>query len=193
MRSRIYDHTLHLSCSHYLPVPADGTQIPTGEVKSVAGTLFDFTSSSPTALRATVLGLDGDGTGRCGLDHCLVVDGFDNKKEQQAQQLRHVATLTDPVSGRRMVLSATQPGVQIYSANWLDNSDCAQDSTADSTSILAHKSFPHVMHNALCLETQHFPDAINQQHFPTVVLRPDGAEYEHKAVFAFDCVKTFFK
>jgi aldose 1-epimerase len=229
LRSRILYHNLSLSCSHYLPVPPNGTQIPTGEVRPVAGTLFDFTKekdsgtgTGPLLLHA-VRGLDGDGTGRKGLDHCFVVDGAvvpvpagDTADPQQKQQqymyaydaqqqyvlsttgkwyeqvgsgcLRHVATLQDAVSGRQMTVHATQPGVQVYSANWLDNSQTEFTSEEEFT---AHPNFPHLMNNGLCLETQHFPDAINQSstnaQFPTVVLQP-GELYFHQAVFSFSTV-----
>lgn len=101
----------------------------------------------------------------------------------QGRYLRHVATLTDPVSKRQLTVHATQPGVQVYSGNWLDNSLPVD---ADAS---AHPAFPHVMHNGLCLETQHFPDAVNQAEgnpfFPSVVLRPEGGGYFHQAVFTF--------
>lgn len=183
-------------------MPADGTQIPTGELRDTAGTLFDFTT--PRALRDAVLGLDGDGTGRRGLDHCFVVDGaldtsgkylYDPAAQQTSavgnwdesirskEYLRHVATLSDPVSGRQLAVHATQPAIQIYSANWLDNRDFPTDQD-----LAEHPAFPHVMNNGLCLETQHFPDAVNQApqnpFFPTVVLRPNET-YFHQAVFSF--------
>ena len=209
LKSRIYDQTLLLSCSRYLPVPGDGTQIPTGELRETAGTLFDFTSARP--LRAAALGLDGDGTGRNGLDHCFVVDGAldasgkyvydpveqrncDNIEDsiKQKRFLRHVATLSDPVSGRQMVLHATQPGVQVYSGNWLDNTGAASIEADSHGSLLGHAKFPHVMHNAVCLETQHFPDAMNQADnnafFPSAILRPDTEPYFHQAVFSFSTV-----
>jgi len=148
--------------------------------------------------------------------------------------LRHVATLTDPESGRRLDLHATQPGVQVYSANWLakptesaetaipgiidatDTSASAGDDENRSISksganadtipmnaggagagagtgdLKACPDFPYVMHNGLCLETQHFPDAVNQSPsnplFPSVVLRPDEL-YFHQAVFTFSCIR----
>jgi aldose 1-epimerase len=185
----MYEQTLQLSCGKYLPVPNNGTQIPTGELRDVAGSLFDFTTPRP--LRDAALGLDGDGTGRTGLDHCFVVDGaldsatgrylYDPAEQRsvknvqesidQRRYLRHVATLTDPTSKRQLTLHATQPGVQVYSGNWLDNT-----------------------HNGLCLETQHFPDAVNQAahnpFFPSAVLRPDGEPYFHQAVFSFGVARA---
>jgi galactose mutarotase-like enzyme len=155
-------------------------------------------------VRAAALGLDGDGTGRAGLDHCYVVDGaldaatgqytYDPAVQRSAasiqqsiaeqRYLRHVATLVDPVSGRKLTLHATQPGVQVYSGNWLDNT-----SWTDEPDQSSHVKFPHIMHNGICLETQHFPDAVNQSagnpFFPSAVLRPEGEPYFHQAVFSF--------
>ena len=191
-----------MSCSKYLPVPSDGSQIPTGELRNTAHTLFDF--STPRVLREVVLGVDMDGTGRAGLDHCYVVDGaldpttgqyqYDSntvlrawETDKEHEYLRHVATLCDPVSGRRLILHATQPGVQVYSANWLDNTHLTdQNSQCDQSNI---------MHNGLCLETQHFPDAVNQApsnpFFPSVILRPEGEQpYFHQAVYTFDVISS---
>jgi aldose 1-epimerase len=203
----MYEQTLQLSCGKYLPVPNNGTQIPTGELRDVAGSLFDFTTPRP--LRDAALGLDGDGTGRTGLDHCFVVDGaldsatgrylYDPAEQRsvknvqesidQRRYLRHVATLTDPTSKRQLTLHATQPGVQVYSGNWLDNTQLTDD--VDQS---AHPKFPHIMHNGLCLETQHFPDAVNQvahnPFFPSAVLRPDGEPYFHQAVFSFGVARA---
>lgn len=227
-RSKIYDHCLYLSCSRYLPTSE--TQIPLGELRPVKNTPFDFTFSAGTPLRRALIEIGKEeaqkGVGRCGLDHCFVVDGalsnegefVYNSIEQSAVELpvavadigdnvdkcqgagnlisavgksieqcksrgkylRHIATLTDHSSGRQMTVHGTQPGVQVYSANWLSD-----DSEEDS---MKSEQWPHVMHNAICLETQHFPDAINQQasnhHFPTVVVRP-GENYFHQAVFSF--------
>jgi len=183
----------------------DETQIPTGELASVilpTTYQFNFTSDKPllTALSNV------DGGGKMGLDHCFVVDGaldedgryeYDSSLQQSVYDsvsalnmvdgpllsrfdsssgyLRHVGTLIDPVSGRRLDVHATQPGVQVYTANWLSDRE--------------YGDFPHTQHNAVCLETQHFPDAVNQsrsnKNFPSVVLRPGEAPYFHQAVFTF--------
>lgn len=215
-RRKIYDSTLQLSCSRYLPV--DETQIPTGQLVSVklpssaeesrGLTLFDFTSEKLLQSIRLV-----DGCGASGIDHCFAVDGalhedgsykYDSSLQRSIYEsvsslttmmidgpllsqidstgyLRHVGTLTDPASGRRLDVHATQPGVQVYTANWLSNSSSIGDDR-DSSS-------PHTQHNAICLETQHFPDAVNQSRsnksFPSVVVRPGEAPYFHQAVFTF--------
>lgn len=163
-----------LSSNYYLPV--DETQIPTGEIKSVENTMFDLTkfssdnSSTNVNAYGTSLGSvvrEIDGSGRSGYDHCFVVNnsiGNENKN-----QLNHVATLTDELSGRQLILHSSQPGVQVYTANWLSEDE---------------SEHPFTQHNAICLETQHFPDSVNQNSFPNVILSP-GEEYNHSSVFSF--------
>jgi aldose 1-epimerase len=155
----IHDHRLTLNCAHYLPV--DATQIPTGEVRNVSlDRLFDFTGEGKLLERSTN---EVDGGNKPGLDHCFVVDvppaGY-------TPSLRYLGQLAHARSGRVMNIYTTHPGVQVYTGNWLDG------------------SFPHVVHNAICLETQHFPDAINHPHFPSVVLNPSEV-YCHQSVYQF--------
>ena len=174
----ILSHKLFSPCSKYTPV--DETQIPLGIIDSVSNTPFDFTAKDGVELSKVIPLIDGGG--KAGIDHNMVVDGpvktetfcFDQcGGKARVYNLKHVATLYDESSGRQMVLHATQPGVQLYSANWLEE---------HSTSI-------HKQHNALCLETQHFPDSINQSQFPTCVVRP-GERYDHVAVFSFHSGKS---
>lgn len=80
-----------------------------------------------------------------------------------------IAVLSDPASGRTMTVSTDQPGVQAYTGNWLSKSP------ADA---------PHTQHMAMCLETQNYPDAINQPSFPASVLQP-GETYKATTVHAF--------
>jgi aldose 1-epimerase len=187
----VFQQKLRLSCSRYLPV--DETQIPTGELKAVENTVFDFISHAGSAdgngryLGEAIPHIDGGG--RLGIDHCFVVSEEAPAQAQAeiaglacqawvptsfsaAPSLRHVATLTDEASGRQLVLHASQPGVQVYTANWLS---------------LDAKDAPHTQHNAVCLETQDFPDAPNQPQFPDTILRP-GKEYRHRAVFSFKTI-----
>ena len=189
----MFQQKLRLSCSRYLPV--DKTQIPTGELNAVENTFFDFTSHAGSADRnGRFLGEvipHVDGGGRPGIDHCFVVSeepapapapapetagvacqAWVPTSFSSAPSLRHVATLTDEASGRQLVLHASQPGVQVYTANWLS---------------LDAEDAPHTQHNAICLETQDFPDAPNQPQFPDTILRP-GKEYRHRAVFSFKTI-----
>ena len=172
-RRKILDHKVHLNCGHYLP--ATGELLPTGEVRSVKDSPFDFENDISYGRRlGDVIPLI-DGGGRPGIDHCFVVNGYveEAKGEGVDRVLRHVATVTDEESGRQLVCKATLPGVQVYTANWLPD-DSAQH--------------PHIQHNAICLETQHFPDSPNQSAFPSTVLRP-GDKYSHKAVFSFNIIE----
>jgi aldose 1-epimerase len=134
--------------------------VPYGDTKPVAGTPFDFTAAKP-------IGRDLAGTGGTpiGYDHNFVVDGDPN-------QLRPVARLKDPRTGRVMTVSADQPGVQFYTGNFLDGS-------------LTGKGATYVQHAALCLETQKFPNAVNVPAWrDQVILRP-GQTYRHRMIHAF--------
>ena len=136
----VLDHVLTAACDRYLPV--DDTLIPTGEVRDVAGTPFDFRRGQRVGERL------GDVAG--GYDHNLCVADHDGS-------LREVARLADPASGRTMAVSTTEPGVQFYSGNFLDGSG---------------ESLGYPKHAGLCLETQHWPDSPNRPAFPSTVLRP---------------------
>jgi len=153
----ILDHELTLYADRYTP---GAPMVPYGDTKPVAGTPFDFTS-------AKTIGRDLARTGGTpiGYDHNFVVNG-------QPTQLRPVARLKDPASGRVMTLTADQPGVQFYTGNFLDGS-------------LTGKGATYVQHSALCLETQKFPNAINVPAWrDQVILRP-GQTYRHRMIHAF--------
>ena len=161
-RAGIASHTLRSPCTHYLPV--DGGSIPTGDIAPVAGTPFDFSAETPIGAR--MLSVPGD---EPGYDHCLARVG-PGAWPAAGLGLGIVAVLRDPASGRAMEVLTTAPGVQLYSANYL-----SKDS----------KDAPFTQHNAACLETQNFPDAINRQGtFPDAVLRP-GKPYKHVARHVF--------
>lgn len=179
-RRKILDHKLHLSCSRYLPATSE--LLPTGEILSVQNSNFDFLSN---VHNGKVLG-DAvpliDGGGRPGLDHCFVVDGYidgdaGGEKGCAEPALQHVATLTDELSGRQVVCQSSMPAVQVYTANWLPSEGDAE----------GQGQHPHVQHNAICLETQYFPDSPNQPSFPSTVLRP-GEKFRHRSVFTFNTV-----
>jgi aldose 1-epimerase len=153
----ILDHELTLYADHYTP---GAPMVPYGEIKPVKGTLFDFTST-----KAVGKELKQTGGTPIGYDHNFVVNGESN-------QLRPVARLKDPKSGRVMTLAADQPGVQFYTGNFLDGS-------------AKGKGTAYVQHAALCLETQKFPNAINVPGWQDqVILRP-GQTYRHVMVHTF--------
>lgn len=154
----ILDHELTLAASRYTPL--DATNVPTGEFAPVEGTPFDFRARKP-------IGRDFGGIGNdpAGYDHNLVVDG-------DPLALRPVATVREPKSGRVMTLASNQPGVQLYTGNFLDGTARGK----------AGATYP--IHSGFCLETQHHPDAINNPAWPQPVLRP-GETYRHTMVLAF--------
>jgi aldose 1-epimerase len=162
-RQKILDHKLNLSCSKYLPTT--DAQIPTGEKRSVENTPFDFLKDLNYGTRIGNSIPLIDGGGQPGIDHCFVVDGFNELNPVMC----HVGTLTDESTGRQLICSSTMPSVQIYTGNFL------------SKNIVDE---PYTQHNAVCLETQHYPDSPNQPTFPSTLLRP-GQEYKHKTVFSF--------
>jgi aldose 1-epimerase len=161
----VLDHRLQLDADRYTPV--DATLIPTGELAPVAGTPFDFRQPATIGSR-----IDSPHpqiqTGR-GYDHNFVVNG-------QSGQLRHAARVVEPSTGRTLDVATTEPGVQFYSANFLDGSITGKQGRA------YRKRF------GFCLETQHFPDSPNQPTFPSTVLRP-GETFASRTVFTFGVEK----
>ncbi|MGW0121508.1 aldose epimerase family protein [Streptomyces sp. NPDC003327] len=158
----VLDHTLRIAASRYTPV--DPTLIPTGELAAVARTPFDFRHGKPLgrdirdAHPQIVLGR--------GYDHNFVLD------KGLTPDPRHVVTVTEPVHGRVMRIATTEPGVQLYSGNFLD---AALAGTSGRT---------YRQGDGFCLETQHFPDSPNQPSFPSTVLRPGGT-YRSTTVHSF--------
>jgi aldose 1-epimerase len=155
----IGDHVLQIGAAAFTPV--DETLIPTGEIREVAGTAFDFRQPTPIGERID----DADeqiGVGK-GYDHNFVLDG---------RGMRQVATVYEPGSGRTLEVETTEPGIQFYSGNFLDGTLIGKEATA-----YEHRS-------GFCLETQHFPDSPNQPDFPSTILRP-GEVYETTTVYRF--------
>jgi aldose 1-epimerase len=157
----ILGHELMLAADHFTPV--DETLIPTGELRPVAGTPFDFTK--PTPIGARVDADDQQIRYGGGYDHNFVFSRWDGK-------LRRVGTLYDPGSGRVMEMLTTEPGVQFYCGNFLNGKDIGKGGQ------------PYERRSGLCLETQHFPDSPNRPQFPSCILRPDE-RYRHVTVYRF--------
>ncbi|KUL74974.1 MULTISPECIES: aldose epimerase family protein [unclassified Streptomyces] len=158
----IENHELKIDGSRYTPV--DAGLIPTGELARVAGTPFDFRRSKAIGedLReAHQQLLYGQG-----IDHNWVLDkGISARPEW-------VATLKDPSSGRTLRIATTEPGLQFYSGNFLDGT------------LVGTGGRVYRQGDALCLETQHFPDSPNRPSFPSTVLRP-GQTYRSTTVHSF--------
>ena len=159
-QNSILNHSLQINADQFLPV--DEKLIPTGELKRVSGTPFDFTTAHVVGERIE----DDDAQLKVGggYDHCWVLNDHDGS-------LKPVATLTEPQSGRRMDVLTTEPGIQFYSGNFLNES-------------LVARHGPCATRSALCLETQHFPDSPNKPDFPSVVLKP-GDTYTSTTVYRF--------
>jgi aldose 1-epimerase len=139
------------------------TSVPTGKIASVAGTPFDFRMSKP-------VGRDIDQTNEqlangSGYDHTFVLNP---KKEVK----KPAATLYEKTSGRKMQVFTDQPGLQLYTANFLDGS------------LNGKSGKPYLKRSSLCLETQHFPDSPNQSRFPNTILRP-GETYQTRTIYQF--------
>jgi len=168
----IHGHALSVTADRYLPVDAGG--IPTGEFAPVAGTPFDL---RPERQPAAVLGdaikalpPSADGKNPGGIDHNYVIRDW-----KPDGSLRSVARLRDPASGRSMEILTDQPGIQVYTGNYLDGSVIGKGGTA------------YAKQAAICLETQKYPDSIHhagQADWPAVRLDP-GKTYRHTMVHRF--------
>jgi aldose 1-epimerase len=153
---------LKLNASRFTPV--DSALIPTGELKSVAGTPFDFLKPHTVGER---INADDEQLhlAHNGYDHNFVLD-------RKGNGLSEAAEVYDPTTGRVLQVLTTEPGVQFYSANFLDGS------------IKGKGGVAYPRNAALCLETQHFPDSPNHPAFPTTTLNP-GSEFHSVTVFRF--------
>ncbi len=160
----ILDHVLTIHADRYTPV--DSTLIPTGELAPVAKTPFDFTEAKPIGRDIPPASADAKDPG--GYDHNFVLRG-------KLGELHPAAKVTDPKSGRTMELLTTEPGMQLYTGNFLDGS------------IHGKGGVTYNKNAAFCLETQHYPDSIHHEgdpNWPTIILRP-GQTYRHVMVHKF--------
>jgi len=152
---------LKLNASRFTPV--DSGLIPTGELKSVVGTPFDFLK--PHAIGERINADDEQIRLGHGYDHNFVIDGA-------GKGVTEAAEVYDPASGRVLQVLTTEPAVQLYTSNFLN------------TSIKGKGGVAYPKNAALCLETQHFPDSPNHPDFPTTVLKP-GSEFHSTTIFRF--------
>ena len=152
--SSIENHSLQISAEHYLPT--DANAIPTAELRAVAGTAFDFTVAK--TIGPALAQQDEQLQLAHGFDHCYVWP------QSAADELKLMATLQSPQSGRQLQLWSTQPGLQLYTGNFLAS--------------------PFAPRQGVCLEAQGWPDAVNQPGFPAVVLKA-AQLYQHHIVYKF--------
>jgi aldose 1-epimerase len=158
----VLGHLLQLNCSKFVPTRPDS--IPTGELLAVEGTPMDFRT-------AKTLGQDINAdypqiTDAAGYDRCWVIDGW------QKNILSEVGVLSCPETGRRMTILTSQPGIQLYTGNFLQGSPVGRSGR------------PYANRDGVALECQGFPDAPNHPDFPDQTLRPDE-RYIQKIVYKF--------
>jgi aldose 1-epimerase len=161
----ILGHVLTIAADEYTPV--DEALIPTGELKAVKGTVFDFTA--PTAIGARIAKVPI--APPVGYDHNFVL-----RKADAAGAPRLAARVVEPKTGRTMEVLTTEPGVQFYSGNFLDGT------------LKNRHGVPYGKHAAFCLETQHYPDSVNHPAFPSTILAP-GQTYRTTTVYRFGTEK----
>lgn len=161
----ILGHEFTINADRFCPV--DEGLIPTGELRPVTGTPFDFTQPHKAGER---IGMDDEQLkfGK-GYDHNWVL----NKK---SDELSLAATVVEPLSGRKMEVWTTEPGLQFYSGNFLTKNEVGKGG--------------HVydFRNAFCLEAQHFPDSPNNPEFPSTVLKP-GEVYKQRTIYKFSLME----
>lgn len=157
----ILSHELMIKADKFTPV--DEGLIPTGELRDVSGTPFDFTKA--TAIGARIEADNEQLKFGKGYDHNWVLNDYDGK-------MQTVASLYEPTTGRLMEIITTEPGLQFYSGNFLDGT------------ITGKAGVVYNFRTGLCLETQHFPDSPNKPEFPSTTLKP-GEKYSTTTIYKF--------
>jgi aldose 1-epimerase len=157
----ILNHVVTINANHF--VPTDAGSIPTGELKPVAGTPFDFLQ--PAAIGARINQDDEQLKFGRGYDHTWVING-------RPGTMRLAATAYEATSGRLMQVWTTEPGMQFYTGNFLDGTLTGKSGKA------------YAQRTGFCFETQHYPDSPNQPSFPTTTLRK-GQTYKSSTIYRF--------
>ena len=155
----ILAHRLELFADKY--TPTDDTLIPTGKIEPVKDTPYDFTTMKD--IGKDIKMLKGDPVG---YDVNYVL------RAEAAKEPKLAARVFEPKSGRILEVLTTEPGVQLYTGNFLDGKDKGKGEAV------------YKQYAGFCLETQHFPDAVNQKNFPSVIYKP-GTNYQQNTVFRF--------
>ena len=157
----ILDHQLQLDSDYF--TPANSSLVPTGELRSTKGTPFDF--KEPTTIGSRINAPNEQLAFARGYDHNFALIDADGT-------LRHAARLLERTTGRTLEVWTTEPGIQVYTGNYLQG-----DFIGKQGKIYSPRS-------GICLETQHFPDSPNHDQFPSTVLRA-GVTYKSKTIFQF--------
>lgn len=162
----ILDHRLQINSDAFTPV--DAGLIPTGKVRPVEGTPFDFRTSTRVGD-----GIDADD------EQIAFGPGYDHNwmLARSGDGLAEAARVVEPTTGRVLVVETTEPALQFYAGNFLDGSITGKDGV------------PYARRTGFCLETQHPPDSPNQPAFPSTVLRP-GETYRSRTVYGFETQAT---
>ena len=160
-RDSILSHVVMIPADKFTPV--DSTLIPTGELRPVAGTPFDF--RTPTPIGARIAQDDEQLKFGKGYDHNWVIN-------KPMGQYGLMARVTEPTSGRTLEVFSTEPGLQFYSGNFLDGT------------LKGKSGWVYQFRNGFCMEPQHYPDSPNKPEFPSVVLKP-GQVYHNLIVYKF--------
>jgi aldose 1-epimerase len=164
----ILSEAIQINADHYTPVNAE--LIPLGEIAPVAGTPFDLRHS-------TLIGAHIHDTN----EQIRLVEGYDHNYVLNGEpgQIKLAAKVYDPESGRTLIVSTTEPGVQFYSGSHLDGA------------FIGRYGTKYEKYAGLCLETQHFPDSPNQSSFPTTVLKV-GEQMHSTTTYRFGILKAGF-
>jgi aldose 1-epimerase len=160
----IEDHVLTIHATHYTPTRPD--QIPTGEIAPLAGTALDFSEPRPIG-DAVRDGTDEQIRIARGVDHNYLV-----MQEESSAELIPAARIEDPETGRTMEVLTTMPGMQVYTGNSLDGS------------LTGYSGRLYRQTDAICFETQFFPNSPNHPEFPSTELRP-GERFESSTIYRF--------
>ena len=163
----ILGHSLVLKANTF--VATNDQAIPTGELRNVANTPFDFRTANTIGARINQESDEQIKFGK-GYDHTWVING-------RAGSLRQAAVVYEPTSGRVMEVWTTEPGVQFYTGNYLDGT------------ITGKSGKPYPRRSGFCLETQHYPDSPNQPSFPTTTLKK-GATYRSTTIYRFSARRS---
>ena len=160
-KDSILNHVVMIPADKFTPV--DSTLIPTGELRPVAGTPFDF--RTPTAIGARINQDDEQLKFGKGYDHNWVIN-------KPMGQLGLMARVTEPTTGRVLEVISTEPGLQFYSGNFLDGT------------LKGKGGWVYQFRAGFCMEPQHYPDSPNKPEFPSVVLKP-GQVYHNTILYKF--------